>query len=112
MVERVGGEDGGYRKTSLASQGAGQPRSVLLASRGRSDVIRGPSGRAAKSWQHQLGDFTQLQEEGEEDRSSKTLNRDSARVIYLGLEMYLRFTSTSLVRPHRPLFVYVFIARI
>lgn len=106
MVERVGGEDGGYRKTSLASQGAGQPRSVLLASRGRSDVIRGPSGRAAKSWQHQL------QEEGEEDRSSKTLNRDSTRVIYLGLEMYLRFTSTSLVRPHRPLFVYVFIARI
>lgn len=64
MVERVGGEDGGYRKTSLAPQGAGQPRSVLLASRGRSDVIRGPAGRAAKSWRHQLGGFTQLQKEG------------------------------------------------
>lgn len=70
MVERVGGEDGGYRKTPLASQGAGPPRSVLLASRGRSDVIRGPSGRAAQSGRHQLGGFTQLQEEGEEDRSS------------------------------------------
>lgn len=60
----------GYRKTPLASQGAGPPRSVLLASRGRSDVIRGPSGQAAQSWRHQPGSFTQLQEEGEEDRSS------------------------------------------